>query len=576
MKIIDTAQAMPPSGHFVLAWLEGSKIPMRALWADKFSLGVSSEQDPEWGEYCEEKDEYFRPAGWYEMNQHEESHWRVDGNVVAWCELPRLDAGAAPAAVGGPALDVTLDEDQAGLLRDMLGDPAEYEEAITVRLIVCDGHSGHGLYVAQAEYQDEGTALLAPLPATAAPALEAPAAPSRTYVAVLQCDCCGHIGINDAADGKAACNSCDWQGDSPAEDKCPGCNTVGTMTSGCPECGARTSLIAETHLPAAAPQAPAAPSGTDEVECVCGASWERHGHCDYEMVHAPRKAAPAAPLCEDCGNTGTVYDGKRVSFCQTGCAASVAERRADAAAPAAPVAQFRKRPVTISAIQWTGKNLREVITFTDGPPETRGTHAGMAWEAYTDLVERDGLMIYTLEGKMHASVGDWIIRGVKGEHYACKPDIFAETYEPAMAAPAAPSDAQLLSEWDRVSGITKATERRLACMRAVLQRWGSAAPAAPAVDAEGDGWYLQDTRSYVGNDVLWWAKDGKGYTTDVSKAHVFTREEAFSQAAMRGVDRAWPKAYIDGKTRPAVDMQYINHDQAIAAQAATKGATVHG
>jgi hypothetical protein len=74
-----------------------------------------------------------------------------------------------PAAVAGPALDVTLDEDQAGLLRDMLGDPAEYEEALTVRLIVCDGHRGHGLYVAQAEYQDEGAALLAPLPAPAAP-----------------------------------------------------------------------------------------------------------------------------------------------------------------------------------------------------------------------------------------------------------------------------------------------------------------------------------------------------------------------------------------------------------------------
>lgn len=83
-----------------------------------------------------------------------------------------------PAAVAGPALDVTLDEDQAGLLRDMLGDPAEYPEAITVRLLVGDGHSGHGLYVAQAEYQDEGAVLLSSLPAPAAPALEAPAAPA--------------------------------------------------------------------------------------------------------------------------------------------------------------------------------------------------------------------------------------------------------------------------------------------------------------------------------------------------------------------------------------------------------------
>ncbi|WP_278536123.1 hypothetical protein [Delftia acidovorans] len=82
-------------------------------------------------------------------------------------------AGAAPAAVAGSAMDVTLDEDQAGLLRDMLGDREAYPEAITVRLLVGDGHSGHGLYVAQAEYQDEGAVLLASLPA---PALEAPPA----------------------------------------------------------------------------------------------------------------------------------------------------------------------------------------------------------------------------------------------------------------------------------------------------------------------------------------------------------------------------------------------------------------
>ena len=95
---------------------------------------------------------------------------------------------------------------------------------------------------------------------------------------------------------------------------------------------------------------------------------------------------------------------------------------------------FTKKPVTIAAIQWTGKNLREVIAFTDGPPDTRTTHAGMAWEAYTDLVARDGLKIYTLEGKMLASPGDWIIRGVKGEYYPCKPDIFEATYSPAALA----------------------------------------------------------------------------------------------------------------------------------------------
>ena len=89
------------------------------------------------------------------------------------------------------------------------------------------------------------------------------------------------------------------------------------------------------------------------------------------------------------------------------------------------VLRFTKKPVTIEAIQWTGKNLRDVITFTDGHPDN--------WEAYRDLVARDGLKIYTLEGNLLANVGDWIIRGVKGEYYPCKPDIFEATYSPEVA-----------------------------------------------------------------------------------------------------------------------------------------------
>lgn len=102
----------------------------------------------------------------------------------------------------------------------------------------------------------------------------------------------------------------------------------------------------------------------------------------------------------------------------------------------------------------------------------------------------------------------------------------------------------------------------------VIRSMKRAEPTAGAAQvpslSETDLWYLQDTRTYIGNDVTWWAKDGNGYTTDVSKAHAYTREQAFRQAAMRGCDRAWPKAYIDGKTRPAVDFQHINHDEAIA------------
>lgn len=76
--------------------------------------------------------------------------------------------------------------------------------------------------------------------------------------------------------------------------------------------------------------------------------------------------------------------------------------------------------------------------------------------------------------------------------------------------------------------------------------------------------YLQDSRSYVGNDVLWWAKDGRGYTTDLRKAHIYTEVEAQKKNSNRKTDIPWPKDYIDAKTRPAVDMQYINRNEAMA------------
>jgi hypothetical protein len=78
-----------------------------------------------------------------------------------------------------------------------------------------------------------------------------------------------------------------------------------------------------------------------------------------------------------------------------------------------------------------------------------------------------------------------------------------------------------------------------------------------------DLFYLQDSRSYVGNDLLFWAKDGCGYTTDVSKAEVYSREEAQQQHNSRETDIPWPKDYIDQKTRPAVDHQYVRRDDAL-------------
>lgn len=90
------------------------------------------------------------------------------------------------------------------------------------------------------------------------------------------------------------------------------------------------------------------------------------------------------------------------------------------------MAKFRKKPVVIEAHRigddgwpdsiWQGVNENKIILHlgTVGYPKT-----------VVGYVE-----ILTLEGVMRGEVGDWIIRGVKGEFYPCKPDIFAATYEP--------------------------------------------------------------------------------------------------------------------------------------------------
>jgi hypothetical protein len=87
--------------------------------------------------------------------------------------------------------------------------------------------------------------------------------------------------------------------------------------------------------------------------------------------------------------------------------------------------QFRKRPVVIQAVQWTGNNLRAVIDFIGLHPSAEK----WTWPEYEAVVREKGLKIFTLEGPLMASVGDWIIQGVQGECYPCKPDVFAKTYE---------------------------------------------------------------------------------------------------------------------------------------------------
>lgn len=77
---------------------------------------------------------------------------------------------------------------------------------------------------------------------------------------------------------------------------------------------------------------------------------------------------------------------------------------------------FVKKPVKVQAVQWTGDNYEELIDLV-----------GHAVFPYS--FDDGEVIIRTLEGVHHARKGDYIIRGINGEFYPCKPDIFKQTYE---------------------------------------------------------------------------------------------------------------------------------------------------
>ena len=81
--------------------------------------------------------------------------------------------------------------------------------------------------------------------------------------------------------------------------------------------------------------------------------------------------------------------------------------------------KYRKKPVEIDAIQWVSDNIEQVY-------EMLGDNLIIDTDEDEDEVKH---FINTLEGKMEMSWGDYIIKGVKGEFYPCKPDIFEMTYE---------------------------------------------------------------------------------------------------------------------------------------------------
>ena len=84
--------------------------------------------------------------------------------------------------------------------------------------------------------------------------------------------------------------------------------------------------------------------------------------------------------------------------------------------------KYRKKPIVVEAIQWNGKNIEEVKNFAGKPLSYNIIYQ-------FDHITRYEVQIKTLEGNMRVCEGDYIIKGVEGEFYPCKPSIFEKTYE---------------------------------------------------------------------------------------------------------------------------------------------------
>lgn len=95
--------------------------------------------------------------------------------------------------------------------------------------------------------------------------------------------------------------------------------------------------------------------------------------------------------------------------------------------------RFRSRVVEIEAMKWTGYNYQESETFmeeSEGRYEVAAPDRGNGWPEgpYSNSAK----IITTLEGEMRCQPGDWIIKGLEGEFYPCKPSVFEKKYEAVL------------------------------------------------------------------------------------------------------------------------------------------------
>lgn len=86
------------------------------------------------------------------------------------------------------------------------------------------------------------------------------------------------------------------------------------------------------------------------------------------------------------------------------------------------IQKYRKKPVVVEVVKWTGENEQDIIDLESSP-------TSCLYFQNMGHATKKALFIKTLEGTMYTAFGDYVIKGVNGELYPCKPDIFEKTYE---------------------------------------------------------------------------------------------------------------------------------------------------
>lgn len=220
----------------------------------------------------------------------------------------------------------------------------------------------------------------------------APVVPEGSiYVECRQCDKCQHVGINDAAHGLAACHDCDWSGNEPEDDKCPGCKSENCMAAACPECGARYALIASEDVAAA-------PAQGQQVECQeCERLRMQLTACGVvALSNTPESAAKARDMHSDY-MSASCQDVMRAVDSEMALRAELAALKAQQVGqePAVPECVERIRtllPRFEAGVNWTGEDAAELAEAAYDAAELLTTKPAPAQDAAVPQPDAGGLV----------------------------------------------------------------------------------------------------------------------------------------------------------------------------------------